>query len=136
MNFKQYFIIFGTILLIISTLMLFVPLSDKQDVVVTTTIENKILTSPSIETSNAILVPNTIVNLRTASIFDVFESGDLTVSITSGGKTTTKNIGTITSTDSKEVTLRITNIPPTTSTVIINLYEDTTLKDTKEININ
>ena len=136
MKSKQYFIIFGTILLIISTLMLFVPISNKQDVVVTTTIENKILASPSIEISNAILVPNTIINLRTASIFDVFESGDLTVSITSGGKTTTKNIGTITSTDSKEVTLRITNIPPTTSTVIINLYEDTTLKDTKEININ
>ena len=135
MNSKQYFIILGTILLVISMLLMFVPTS-KKDVVVTTTIENKILLSPSIETSNAILVPNTIINLRTASIFDIFESGDLTVSIISGGKTVTKNIGTITETDSKEVTLRITNVPLATSKVIIKLYEDSTLKDTKEININ
>lgn len=136
MNSKQYFIILGTILLIISTLLLFMPTS-KQDVVVTTTIENKILLPPSIEASNAILAPNTIINLRTASIFDIFESGDLTVSITSGGKTTTKNIGTITETDSKEVTLRISDVPlPSPSKVTINLYEDLILKDTKEININ
>ena len=135
MNPKQYFIIIGTLLLVISILFLFVP-TGKKDVIVTTTIENKILLAPSIEISNAILVPNTIINLRTASIFDVFESGDLTVSITSGGKTTTKNIGTITETDSKEVTLRIINVPLPISKVIIKLYEDNTLKDTKEININ
>ena len=138
MNSKQYFVILGTIFLIVSISLLFIP-SSKIDVVTTITVNNKLLQTPSIESANAKLISNTIINLKTASFFDffdIFESDDLTLTITAGRKTETKNIGTITETDIKTITLRISDISPETNKVIINLYEDGNLRDTKEITIN
>lgn len=107
--------------------------NDSVDVIVDVTIKNPYGAAPFIETHRVEIVPTTLFSIN--SIAGILYSDNLKLTLRGGGTSTTKEIAKIweTNTDTYQIVLK--DVPKTTRTLTLELYESSKKVDTQEIRL-
>ena len=128
-------------ILVVAALVLYfavitIPIGDKKDVYIDFTVQKELTGSPKLIQVSARVQPATAIEAPEfmGAIFGL-QAGDVSVSATTISVSKIIKMGDVTSGFDVKKRIVLKNVPPTEKQVTLTLYEGTTVRETKVINI-